>query len=322
MSLFSLNKNITPPTYAWAHKAWELGTQNAWHHTEASMANDVAVWSRLSPIDQTAIAGILQGFTQMELRIGEYWSDVVGKNFANYEVLAMARLFSAQESIHAYAYRFLEDSLGLDTYPAFEASEASQAKVELFSKPDANQLGLSLAVFSGAGEGVSLFSSFAILLSFHEKLIGLPAIISWSVRDEAMHSQMGIRLYHQLIEELPDVKPDADDIYGGFSEAIANELRFIQQAFANGPLSTFTYEEAEAFLLYRANDRLAELGLKPVFELSAKQVELNEHTCEWFNLKTQSATYNDFFYARQSGANYSATAGRQLEALDVSSLFG
>jgi ribonucleoside-diphosphate reductase beta chain len=81
----------------------------------------------------------------------------------------MARVFADFESIHAEAYARLNEELGLDDFEAFMEDEASKAKIDrLLETPGDNiaEQALSLAIFSAFTEGVNLFSSFAILMSF------------------------------------------------------------------------------------------------------------------------------------------------------------
>ena len=85
----------------------------------------------------------------------------------------MARL-SSSESVHAAAYT----PRTLDDFEAFLGDPTARAKIDYF----VNQTDpiVSLGVFSGAGEGVSLFSSFAALLSFNldGRFKGISQIIS------------------------------------------------------------------------------------------------------------------------------------------------
>ena len=53
--------------------------------------------------------------------------------------------------------------------------------------PNWHERAKSLAIFSAFTEGVNLFSSFAVLLSFKldNKLKGVGQIVEWSIRDES-----------------------------------------------------------------------------------------------------------------------------------------
>jgi ribonucleoside-diphosphate reductase beta chain len=57
----------------------------------------------------------------------------------------------------------------------------------------------TLAMFGAFTEGMSLFASFAMLLNFprHNKMNGMGQIVTWSVRDESLHCEGIIRLFHE-----------------------------------------------------------------------------------------------------------------------------
>jgi ribonucleotide reductase beta subunit family protein with ferritin-like domain len=160
---------------------------SVWNPWEVSLKSDCQDWNQnTTPSERDLIAGVLRGFTSAELGISCYWSDVVCRMFAKPEIHDMAKMFSAFERIHAAAYNYLSDTLGLNEFEAFMSDETAKKKVErFFTECESDKV--SLAVFSGAGEGVSLYSSFAILLAFAKsgRFKGVEQIISWSVIDEA-----------------------------------------------------------------------------------------------------------------------------------------
>lgn len=165
---------------------YEKAEASTWRAQEVSMNADVTDWQHnLTESERDLIAGVLRGFTVMEMGVSEYWGDVVCRNFPKPEIRSMARAFSYFEQIHAKAYNYLSDTLGINEFEAFLSDPAAQRKVETFFTECSSEK-VSLAVFSGAGEGVSLFSSFAMLLAFNKtgRMKGLAQIISWSVRDE------------------------------------------------------------------------------------------------------------------------------------------
>lgn len=166
---------------------YKKAVASVWRPEEVAMSSDVVDWQQnLTQSERDLIAGVLRGFTVMEMGISEYWGDVVCRKFPKPEVLAMARAFSFFEQIHAQAYNHLSDTLGINEFEAFLSDPAAQRKVERFFTECSSEK-VSLAVFSGGGEGVSLFASFALLLAFNKtgRMKGLAQIISWSVRDEA-----------------------------------------------------------------------------------------------------------------------------------------
>lgn len=303
-NILGSRQRLTPYDYPEFAEAHLSVLHSPWSPYEVPMSGDVADWAKISQAERNTIAGILMGFTLQEAKIGCYWRDVVAKQFALPEIINMATAFSAQEAIHARAYAHLEDTLGLDTYSAFEQDKVALAKLAYFDGPSQADLALSLAVFSGAGEGVSLYASFAVLLSFAKAGLfkGMQQILSWSVLDEELHSKMGIALYKQLIAEHPGLKPNSQQIYEGFQAIVQNELAFIGQAFQQGDLPTISLAEAKAYVHYRANKKLMELGLEPIFAYSAEHLGIKQ----FFDTMVLGKTMNDFFAQSRNGGGYSA----------------
>ncbi len=60
----------------------------------------------------------------------------------------------------------------------------------------------TLAMFGGFTEGLQLFASFAMLMNFprFNKMKGMGQIISWSVRDESLHCEGIIKLFHAFVQ--------------------------------------------------------------------------------------------------------------------------
>ena len=188
---------------------YERTVASVWRHQEVAMESDLRDWQfNSTPDERAVIAGILKGFVSAELGIGCYWADEVCRIFPKPEIQAMAKAFSFFETIHAAAYSYLNDVLGLKEYEEFINDPIACSKIDtFFSKyPDK----VSLAVFSGAGEGVSLFSSFAVLLSFNKdgRYKGLAQIISWSAIDDQTHSEAGCQLFTRLVEQIGLVDED------------------------------------------------------------------------------------------------------------------
>ena len=155
-----------------------------------------------------------------------YWGDVVTKFFPKHEVQAMARAFSCSEAVHAAAYSHLSDTLGLDDFEAFLGDPTARQKIDYFV--NVCDPVVSLGVFSGAGEGVSLFSSFAALLSFNldGRFKGISQIISWSALDEQQHSNGGCALFRQLDAEGKVSDDQKRQIVEGFEAVLDNEDAF------------------------------------------------------------------------------------------------
>ncbi len=87
-------------------------------HLEARIQQkDVKDWNNeLTLEEKNVIGNILKGFTQTETVVNDYWSTYVTKWFPVPEIKMMASTFGAFETIHAVAYSYLNDTLGLTDF--------------------------------------------------------------------------------------------------------------------------------------------------------------------------------------------------------------
>ena len=281
-------------------EAYQKALSSIWRPQEVSFESDIRDWQNSSQDEREIIGGILRGFTQLECHVSDYWANIPTW-FPKHEVAAVARAFSLSEIVHAEAYNLLSDTLGLDEFEAFLGDPIAQQKIGYFLQN--RSIKESLAVFSGAGEGVSLFSSFAVLLSLNltGRFKGIAQIISWSALDEQQHSDTGIQLFRELISEDPLTLEESISISKGFDAVIENEFAFLDKIFEGRTLSTISKDDVREYILYRANDRLARLGIQKTFkydEPSANRIK------EWFHPIMKGATSTDFFAQKGDGANY------------------
>lgn len=300
---------------------YEKTVASVWRHQEVPMEGDLRDWQfNSTPDERTVIAGILKGFVSAELGIGCYWADKVCSIFPKPEIQAMARAFSFFETIHAAAYSYLNDVLGLKEYEEFINDPVTCSKIDTFFQGYDDKV--SLAVFSGAGEGVSLFSSFAVLLSFNKdgRYKGLSQIISWSAIDEQTHSEAGCRLFRRLVEETRLSDSEEQAIYEGFRLVTEKEFAFIDHIFNSAHISCIDAEELKAYITNRANERLITLGLKQIFHLSTEELSKAKSISAWFDPMIKGASSSDFFAQSKSGDNYIAKPTQDYSSVDLSIL--
>src|SRR5689334_2786284 len=131
MGLLNPRATYAPFEYEQAYKYWELQQQSHWLHTEIAMASDINDWKmNLTNAEKNVVGQILKGFTQSEVFIGEYWSSMVTNWFKKPEIQLMAFAFSSMESVHAVAYAYLNQSLGLEDFSAFLHEPTAKAKID------------------------------------------------------------------------------------------------------------------------------------------------------------------------------------------------
>jgi ribonucleoside-diphosphate reductase beta chain len=302
-----------PFEYPQAYEYWLSQQQAHWLHTEVPMMSDLTDWnSNLNATEKNIIGSILKGFAQTETVVNDYWSGLVTKWFRKPEVIMMATTFGSMETVHAEAYSLLNETLGLDNFSEFLEDESTMAKIEnlMFvrdsfnSEKDLHEIAKSLAIFSAFTEGVNLFSSFAVLLSFkmRNKLKGVGQIVEWSIRDESMHSEAGCWLFRTLIEENPFLK--TKELEAAINEAallsLKLELDFIDKVYELGDLEGCPKYDLQNFIKNRVNTKLGDLNYNPIItDIDMTAVE----RMKWFDHLSAGKQHTDFFANRVT--NYS-----------------
>ena len=302
-----------PFEYQEAADYWLKQQQAHWLHTEVPMMSDLNDWnSNLNVTEKNIIGSILKGFAQTETVVNDYWSGLVTKWFRKPEIIMMATTFGAFETIHAEAYSLLNETIGLENFDEFLEDDATMAKIQnLMDIRDSfgeeinwHEVAKSLAIFSAFTEGVNLFSSFAILLSFkmRNKLKGVGQIVEWSIRDESMHSEAGCWLFRTLIKENPKLK--TQELEAAINEAallsLKLELDFINKVYELGDLEGCSKYDLEHFIKNRVNTKLGDLGYKPIISnIDVTAVE----RMKWFDHLSAGKQHSDFFSTRVT--NYS-----------------
>jgi ribonucleoside-diphosphate reductase beta chain len=302
-----------PFEYPEAFDYWLKQQQAHWLHTEVPMMSDINDWKQnLSETEKNIIGSILKGFAQTETVVNDYWSGLVTKWFRKPEIIMMATTFGAMETIHAEAYSLLNETLGLDNFSEFLEDETTMAKIEnLMSVRDSftgeknwHEIAKSLAIFSSFTEGVNLFSSFAILLSFkmRNRLKGVGQIVEWSIRDESMHSEAGCWLFRTLVKENPELKNQ--ELQTAINEAallsLKLELDFIDKVYELGDLEGCSKYDLQNFIKNRVNTKLGDLGYDPIIsDIDFAAVD----RMKWFDALSAGKQHTDFFANRVT--NYS-----------------
>jgi len=302
-----------PFEYQEAADYWLKQQQAHWLHTEVPMMSDLNDWKQnLTETEKNIVGSILKGFAQTETVVNDYWSGLVTKWFRKPEIIMMATTFGAFETIHAEAYSLLNETLGLENFAEFLEDEATMAKIEnlmtvrdgMEIETNLHEIAKSLAIFSAFTEGVNLFSSFAVLLSFkmRNKLKGVGQIVEWSIRDESMHSEAGCWLFKTLLKENPKLK--TPELEAAINEAallsLTLELDFIDKVYELGDLEGCPKYDLVNFIKNRVNTKLGDLGYKPIISnIDMTAVE----RMKWFDHLSAGKQHTDFFANRVT--NYS-----------------
>ena len=112
-------------------EGWLKQAQAFWLHTEIPMSSDVKDWNeKLTKSEKNLVGNILLGFAQTECAVSDYWTQKVVGWFPKHEIQQMAMMFGSQETIHAVAYSYLNETLGLENFEAFLHEPATAARFD------------------------------------------------------------------------------------------------------------------------------------------------------------------------------------------------
>ena len=319
MGLFDERIPYKPFEYPeYYNEGWLKQAQAFWLHTEIPMSSDVKDWNeKLTKEEKNLVGNILLGFAQTECAVSDYWTQKVVSWFPKHEIQQMAMMFGSQETIHAVAYSYLNETLGLEDFEAFLQDKATMERFDNLISYDGNKpsgIGRSIAIFSAFAEGVSLYSAFAVLYSFQLRnlLKGIGQQMKWSVRDESLHSKMGCQLFrHMCKEDSTLLKQCKKDILDAAKTMLQAEEKYIDKMFELGDIENLKAYDLKQFIRKRLNEKIIELG----YTDKRKYFEFDEDSAknlDWFYHLTGGHTHTDFFAIRPT--DYSkANEGEDFE---------
>ena len=319
MGLFNERIHYKPFEYPeYYTEGWLKQAQAFWLHTEIPMSSDVKDWNeKLTKEEKNLVGNILLGFAQTECAVSDYWTQKVVSWFPKHEIQQMAMIFGSQETIHAVAYSYLNETLGLEDFEAFLQDKATMQRFDNLIHYDGNNttgIARSIAIFSAFAEGVSLYSAFAVLYSFQLRnlLKGVGQQMKWSVRDESLHSKMGCQLFRHMCEEDSKLlEKSKKDILNAAKTMLKAEENYIDKMFEFGDIENLKAYDLKQFIRKRLNEKIVELGYRnqrKYFEFDSKAAS----NLDWFYHLTGGHTHTDFFTIRPT--DYSkANEGEDFE---------
>lgn len=312
MSLLNAPHIYKPFKYPWAYDAWLKQQQIHWLPEEVPLADDVRDWKHnLTISEKNILTQIFRFFTQADIEVNNCYMKHYSQVFQPTEVQMMLSAFSNMETIHIAAYSHLLDTIGMPEveYQAFMKYKEMKDKYDYMQKfgVSTNQnIATTLAVFGGFTEGLQLFASFAILLSFQRfgKMKGMGQIVTWSVRDESLHTESIIKLFHTFVKENPEVW--SEELRGNLYEACATivhfEDAFIDLCFEMGAIEGLTAREVKRYIRYIADRRLSQLGLKDIYMI-------DDNPLPWLDEILNGVEHTNFFENRVTEYSRASTTG-------------
>lgn len=315
-SLFNKRASYKPFWYPWAYEAFVASEQMHWLAREVSLSDDVKDWKTvLDPNEKLLLTQIFRFFTQADVDVSAGYIERYLPVFRPPELRMMMSSIAAREAVHIQAYSTLIDELGIPEaeYNAFLEYQAMKDKHEfLFQERPGEHIGLALdiATFSAFGEGLQLFASFVILLNFTRfgKMRGMGQMISWSIRDETHHVSSMLRVYHELLAEVPIHRPTlAQRVREIAAKMVELEDKFIDLAYSGGGIEGLSAEEVKDYIRYIADIRLGQLGEPALFGVRVNPLP-------WVDAIVFGKEHTNFFENRATDYSKGALEGNWDEA--------
>jgi len=296
--------------YPWAYEFWKKQQQVHWMGEEIPLGEDLKDWAsdRVSEEERNLLTQIFRFFTQSDVEVSD-----------NYQMLMAA--FTNIETIHIDAYALLLTTLGMPQteFSAFRDYAAMRDKADYmhsFGVGTVADVSRTLAMFGAFTEGMALFASFAMLLNFprHNKMKGMGQVVTWSVRDESLHCEGIIRLFHEWNRETGALtKAVRDDILDVAKTMVGLEERFVELAFELGAVKGMTPEDIKAYVHYVADWRLTQLRLPILYghfrETETGYEQIKPHPLPWLVEILNGVEHANFFEQRATEYSKGATQG-------------
>lgn len=316
-SLLTPNPVYKPFHYPWAYEAWLMQQRIHWLPEEVSLADDVKDWrNKLSDSERNLLTQIFRFFTQADVEVNNCYMKHYSRVFMPTEVQMMLAAFSNMETVHIAAYSHLLDTIGIPEieYSAFLRYKEMKDKYDYmhsFTVDSPFEIAKTLAVFGAFTEGLQLFASFAVLMNFPRfgKMKGMGQIVSWSVRDETLHTQSIIRLFRTFIAENPGIWNTElhNALYEACQTIVTHEDAFIDLAFEMGGLQGLEGDEIKQYIRYIADRRLNQLGLNPLYNIA-------KNPLPWMDAILNAPEHTNFFENRATEYSKASTQGTWDEA--------
>ncbi|MDD9950020.1 MAG: ribonucleotide-diphosphate reductase subunit beta [Zetaproteobacteria bacterium] len=280
---------LRPMKYPQFYEMYRDAIKNTWTVEEVDFSMDVMDLKRMSEGERHLIKRLVAFFATGDSIV----ANNLVLNLYQHINSPEARMYLSrqlyEEALHVQFYLTL-----LDTYlpDAKERNEAFQAihtipsiqkKAEfcfkwmdsihnlqaIETKAQRRQFLLNLTCFAACIEGLFFFAAFAYVYFLRSKglLHGLATGTNWVFRDESCHMNFAFEVIRQARAEEPDVfdRSLELDIIKMMSEAIECEMLFAADVLEFGVIG-LSAQDMRQYLEYCADQRLAMLGIEPVFK--------------------------------------------------------
>lgn len=307
MGIFDKRINYKPFEYPQVLDFTNALNKSFWVHSEVDFTADIQDFhTQLQPHEKQAVKRALLAIAQIEVAVKSFWGNLY-HHLPKPEFNGLGATFAECEFRHSEAYSRLLDVLGYNNeFENLLKVPVIKARIDYLSKAlahtkseDHKEYLLSLILFTILIENVSLFSQFAIILSFTRfkgLMKNVSNIIAWTSVDEQIHANAGIYIVNLIRAEYPDFIDDT--LVQSINEQVKNSLeveaKILDWIFEIGEIDHANKENLLNFMKYRVDDSFKKIGLKPIFNIT----DASYQPMLWFEEEVFSNSLDDFFAKR------------------------
>lgn len=307
MSIFDKRINYKPFEYPEVLKFTSAMNNSFWVHSEVDFTADIQDFhSHLGELDRQAVKKSLLAIAQIEVAVKTFWGNLY-LHLPKPEFNGLGSTFAECEFRHSEAYSRLLEVLGyndefnnLITIPVIKKRIDYLSSVLANSKStDRKQYLSSLILFTILIENVSLFSQFAIILSytrFKGVMKNVSNIIAWTSVDEQLHANAGIYIINKIKEEHPEIFDEDTliNIDNIVKNSIDIEGEILDWIFEEGEIENLKKSDLLNFMKYRVDESLERIGMSKVYHISDAAYQ----PMIWFEEEVFANSLDDFFAKR------------------------
>lgn len=307
MSIFNKRINYKPFEYPEILEFTNAINRSFWVHSEVDFTADIQDFhSHVSVNDQEIIKRSLLAIAQIEVNVKSFWGNLY-QHLPKPEFNGLGSTFAECEFRHSEAYSRLLEVLGYAN--AFENVihiPVIKKRIDYLSNAlkhsnadDKKNYLKSLILFTILIENVSLFSQFAIILSYNRfqgVMKNVSNIIAWTSVDEQIHANAGVFIVNKIKEQFPDYfdTQTVIEIQTIVKESITVESEILDWIFEKGNSPYISKKNLLDFMKFRLDESLENIGLSKMFFISQE----NYQPMKWFEEEIFANSLDDFFAKR------------------------
>lgn len=303
-NIFGTSKSFKPFEYPWAYDLYLKSERMHWISREVALHDDIKDWNmKLTEDDRKFLSNVFLLFTQGDIDVADGYVTNYFHHFRHPEIRMMLLGFAAREATHIDAYSFLIETLGKPDsfYDEFLHIDVMRQKHEYFenivnSGTNKENLPLQIAGISAFTEGMFLFSSFVMLLTYprNGKMKGMGQIVTWSILDEQIHVEGMTEIFRTMIKENKDWWND--DVKRSIYE-VAEKMTELEEGFIDYVYNGFdefyglNKNDLKQYIRYIVDRRLISMGMKGIHRVK-------KNPLMWVDEMIASQNHENFFETR------------------------